>query len=77
MKHPEFNNHPRNISINLPCYIQMSVLVSYRDMYVCTFVRMYDVCYDVQIPCTRNVAINRLYLLPLETAKRFAGYHHP
>ena len=28
-------------------------------MYVC----MYDVCHDIQIPCTRYVAINRLYLI--------------
>ena len=37
-------------------------------MYVCVFMYMYvcrpmyDVRHDIQIPCTRYVAINRLYL---------------
>ena len=30
----------------------------YVYMYVC----MYDIRHDIQIPCTRYVAINRLYL---------------
>ena len=31
-------------------------------MYVCMYVCMYDVRHDIQIPCTRYVAINRIYL---------------
>ena len=31
-------------------------------MYLCIYVCMYDVHHYIQIPCTRYVAINRLYL---------------
>ena len=34
-------------------------------VYLCIYVCMYDVRRDIQIPCTRYVAINRLYLLSL------------
>ena len=41
------------VCINLPCV--------YLCMYLFMFVCMYDVRHDIQIPCTRYVAINLLY----------------
>ena len=38
-------------------YVSMCIYV-----YLCIYVCMYDVRHDIQIPCTRYVAINRLYL---------------
>ena len=38
-------------------------------MYVC----MYDVRHNIQIPCTRYVAINRLYLIYLVFSVEGAG----
>ena len=35
----------------------------YVYLCICMYVCMYDVRHDIQIPCTRYVAINRLYLL--------------
>ena len=32
-------------------------------VYLCMYVCMYDVCHNIQIPCTCYVAINRLYLI--------------
>ena len=37
-------------------YVSMCIYV-----YLCIYVCMYDVHHDIQIPCTRYVAINRLY----------------
>ena len=34
----------------------------YVYLCICMYVCMYDVRHDIQIPCTRYVAINRLYL---------------
>ena len=34
----------------------------YVYLCICMYVYMYDVRHDIQIPCTRYVAINRLYL---------------
>ena len=48
--------------LNLRCvsecmYVSMCIYV-----YLCIYVCVYDVRHDIQIPCTRYVAINRLYL---------------
>ena len=37
----------------------------YVYLCICMYVCMYDVRHDIQIPFTRYVAINRLYLLSL------------
>ena len=33
-----------------------------KYVYLCIYVCMYDARHDIQIPCTRYVAINRIYL---------------
>ena len=44
--------------LNLLCVSECMYVIMCIYVYVC----MYDVRHDIQIPCTRYVAINRLYL---------------
>ena len=46
---------PNLLCVSECMYVSMCICVY---MYVC----MYDVRHDIQIPCTRYVTINRLYL---------------
>ena len=51
------------VCLNVRCvsecmYVSMCIYV-----YLCIYVCMYDVRHDIQIPCTRYVAINRLLSL--------------
>ena len=44
-------------------------------VYLCIYVCMYDVRHDIQIPCTRYVAINRLYLYHCASIGDFCYTH--
>ena len=44
--------------LNLLCVSECMYVIMCIYVYVC----MYDVRHDIQIPCTRYVAINRIYL---------------
>ena len=44
--------------LNILCVSECMYVIMCIYVYVC----MYDVRHDIQIPCTRYVAINRLYL---------------
>ena len=51
--------------LNLLCVPECMHVSMCIYVYVC----MYDVRHDIQIPCTRYVAINRLYLLSLKLTR--------
>ena len=50
----------------LSMYVCVFVCILCMYVYVC----MYGVCHDMQIPCTRYVVINRLYLTNLSFTGR-------
>ena len=47
-----------------------------KYVYLCIYVCMYDVRHDIQIPCTRYVAINRLLSFFLSFIFKERGNEH-
>ena len=63
------------VCLNLRCVSECMYASMCIYVYLCIYVCMYDVRHDIQIPCTRYVAINRLYLYLFNVCKCSKLFH--